>query len=507
MLKLINNSASNDNHLSLLKNLLPKATEIFITIAFFKDSGYNFIKPYLDAGKQFTIMAGANFGITDPTALESLLNYEDNCLVYLSKLSSKTIFHPKMYLIRTPGLCHIIIGSANLTNGGMQANNECSIYHTCRLKDQMWKDALVYFKQCISIENADYLTFPVLDAYTKYHKKQQPIITKSVPFPDVSDNLFYDLKKLKEHYNDLDQKAIRLDLKLKKKRYDRAKIILDEIAGSQLTVARFKQQFKKLVINQSADEPKLWSSNGMARQVNRVLSARKLFRELVISVRNNLNRRPEVIYRLAKDVSDRIKGTGANYIGEIMLTYQYKRLPNLNNNPVTVLRKEASARIKAYPNDYDEQDYLLYYRYIFHIAKEIGLKDMLEVDYFFDKIFQLLKRQLKEENKAIDKSNAAEHSKSSLKIDYPTFKKRVAKLKSFTTPNHTIYKVSNVTGDQLNYIRPNKVGEESLNLLKVFEAYNKIEHFTTIAFKPYISGNQSAGRGLLFELGLIEIAN
>lgn len=39
MIKLINNFNGKDNHLSLLQKLLPKASEIFMGVAFFKDSG------------------------------------------------------------------------------------------------------------------------------------------------------------------------------------------------------------------------------------------------------------------------------------------------------------------------------------------------------------------------------------------------------------------------------------------------------------------------------------
>lgn len=449
-------------------------------------------------------MVGANFGITDPTALKNLMDYERNCRVYLSKLTSKIIFHPKMYLVRSKGLCHIIIGSANLTNGGMQANNECSVYHRCNPEDQMWKDALIYFNLCLSARNADYLTFPVLDAYVKYHKKQKNINEKSNPFPEVSDNLFYDLKNLKKYYNQLDQKVIQRELSKKKQRYEKAKAILDEIAITPMTDKKFSQQFKKLVINQSATEPKLWSSNGMARQVNRILGAKKFFRKLVLAVKNNLNLDPEVIYSHAKEISDQLKGTGANYIGEIMLTYQYKRLPNLNNNPVTVLRKEAGARINAYPNNYKEKDYLIYYKYISQIAKELGLKDMLEVDYFFDKIYQQIKHFLKADINLSSQKIISGICKTSQIIDYPTFRKRVGRLKSFTTPNQTTYKIHAIEQGDLSYSRPNQNEVLHLNLSKVFEAYNKIEDFNTFAFKPYVNGDQSAARGLLYELGLIE---
>lgn len=504
MLKFITNS-NGDNHLSLLEKLLPQATEVFITVAFFKESGFKLIKPYLDAGVKFTIMAGVNFGITDPTALEKLMDYEDNCKVYLSKLTSKIIFHPKMYLVRTQKTCHIIIGSANLTNGGMQANNECSIYQCCKPEDQIWKDVCNYFDHCLSIENADFLTFPVLDAYIAYQKKQQRIITQSDPFPDVSDNLFYDLKKLKNHYNQLNQKAIQAELTEKKTRYKKAKIILDEIAGNNLSDARFIQQFRKLVINQSDDEPKLWSSNGMARQVNRIIDNKKLFRELILSVKENLNQNPEVIYSCAKTVSDRIKGTGANYIGEIMLTYQYKRLPNLNNNPVTVLRKEAGARIKAYPNNYKEQDYILYYRYISQIAKELGLKDMLEVDYFFDKIYQKIKHSLASAT-FVPKStnNTSGFQKSVLKPRYNSFFKNALALKEFTSPDGTTYKVDGSTEKGFRFKRPGKSKSQPLDLLKVYRAYEQIEDYSTEAFKPYVGGKQSPARALLFQLQMIE---
>lgn len=507
MLQLINNFDGHDNHLTLLEELLPEATEIFITVAFFKDSGFNFLKPYLSAGKKFIIMAGANFGITDPTALESLMNYEDTCTVYLSKLTSKIIFHPKMYLIRSKGLCHIIIGSANLTNGGMKANNECSVYHRCTPEDKIWKDSYQYVSLCISPENADHLTFPVLDAYIKYHKKQYAINTKSYPFPDVNDNLFYDLKKLRKYYKQLDQNVIRRELLEKKQRYDQAKVILDEIANIPLTDARFSKLFRKLVINQSSDEPKLWSSNGMARQVNRVLDNKKMFRKLVHAIRDNLSKNPEVIYALAKEVSDQLKGTGANYIGEIMLTYQYKRLPNLNNNPVTVLRKEAGARINAYPNNYREEDYVLYYKYISQIAREIGLKDMLEVDYFFDKIYQKIKHQLTTNAVGKNKENKSGLQKSLTGYTFANFKRKAKSLITFSSPEGTMYKVTDVAGDQLTYLRPGKLKAEPLDLRKVYEAYKQIEDYTTDAFKPFINGQQSPARALLLELKLITQQN
>jgi len=501
MVKLINNLKSEDNHLNLLKELFQQATEVFISVAFLKESGFNFIKPYLDSGKKFTIIAGVNFGITDPSALESLMEYEDKCRVYLSKLSSKIIFHPKMYMIRTKSQNHILIGSANLTNGGMQANNECSIYYKCEAQDQMWEDAKSYFSTCISTENADYLTFPILDAYIKYHKKQQRIITQSDPFPDVNDNIFYDLKNLKKYYNQLDQKIIKRDLQEKKDRYDRAKIILDEIAGTAMTEAKFSREFKKLVINQSPDEIKLWSSNGMARQVNRVLSAKKLFRKLILSVKDNLHQSPEVIYALAKEVSDQLKGTGANYIGEIMLTYNYKRLPNLNNNPVTVLIKEAGARINAYPNAYKEQDYALYYRYISEIAKALGLKDMLEVDYFFDKIYQRIKHQLTEVRPTQNKSGL---KKSNKNVSYNSFQKSASLLKTFSSPDGTLYKNTGTDGDHLIFTRPGNSKNEILSLKDTYEAYQQIDDYSTEAFKKYVNSKQSPARALLFELKLIE---
>ena len=78
-----------------------------------------------------------------------------------------------------------------------------------------------------------------------------------------------------------------------------------------------------------------------------------------------------------------------------MMSFDYKRLPNLNSNPITVLVQKADAQIEENPNNYNRVKYAQYYVHIQYISRELGLKNMLEVDYFFDKVFQKIKKNLK----------------------------------------------------------------------------------------------------------------
>ncbi len=68
------------------------------------------------------------------------------------------------------------------------------------------------------------------------------------------------------------------------------------------------------------------------------------------------------------------------------MTYQPKRFANLNSNPITVLDEEAGVYFKSHSSSFNGNDYEEYCSLINEIAMRLELKNMLEVDSFFNEI-------------------------------------------------------------------------------------------------------------------------
>jgi HKD family nuclease len=115
-----------------------------ILSAFASGNGVSAIAPLLDVfladGNTVEIIVGIDFGGTDRAALRHLYSlseaYQKQCLVRVFNAPSRmAIFHPKLYLFRARDRLSYVIGSANLTSGGLGMNFESLIYFPeCRAR-------------------------------------------------------------------------------------------------------------------------------------------------------------------------------------------------------------------------------------------------------------------------------------------------------------------------------------------------------------------------------------
>ncbi|MCL8537665.1 hypothetical protein M9991_12400 [Chryseobacterium gallinarum] len=390
MIKFITNNPS-CSHSSLIQKFLTDAEEVYVSVAFLKMSGIKQLEPYFKKKTAFHILAGANFGITSPDALSLLLEHSNKANIkgYLNSLHSKIVFHPKMYLARSGKTGHILIGSANLTGGGLQDNHECSLYHRCMITDQIWLDAIAHFKQSILPQNADLLNNRVLAIYRDYHKQQKKVNDQSKKFANVDNNLIYDLKMLKRYFDRIDKKNMLVELKDKRNFYLQAREVLDQIISKPHTQREFRELLENLVGKKGMRG--LWYSNGMFRGKESIFRQQSAFRKLVSNIKSNLDKSPEYIYDEARAISKTIHQVGPNFIGEIMMTYAPEKLANINANPITVLKQEGKVDIKSHSQLYNGKDYAEYNSIVKEIGFKLGLTDMLAVDYFFNEIYQKIK--------------------------------------------------------------------------------------------------------------------
>lgn len=132
--------ADNENLklIDVLHSSFKNVTELKFSVAFLKSSGLDLIKSdlknILKNKAQVEFLVGLDFRITDPNSLFELKSFQksyNNLRFFCFSEPNRYpfhIFHPKLYLIRNKtGQFTAIVGSSNLTRGGLADNVELNI--------------------------------------------------------------------------------------------------------------------------------------------------------------------------------------------------------------------------------------------------------------------------------------------------------------------------------------------------------------------------------------------
>ena len=127
--KFILQGTTSDSHLDEIVEAIsiPEISRIIISVAFLTQRGFallsDIIKPNADKA---IVLAGIRNGITSAQGLLSCI--ECGCKTYAVDTGSKSVvFHPKIYLGRNANKAQLILGSANLTVGGLNSNIEAGL--------------------------------------------------------------------------------------------------------------------------------------------------------------------------------------------------------------------------------------------------------------------------------------------------------------------------------------------------------------------------------------------
>lgn len=86
------------------------------------------------------------------------------------------------------------------------------------------------------------------------------------------------------------------------------------------------------------------------------------------------------------------------------------------------------------------------------------------------------------------------------------FLDKARNVKSFTSSNGRRYEVQRIENDKLFFLRLDAKSDEewSMNLKEVYRAYQELDDFATVNFKPFVPIAHSPARGLLLHLGMLE---
>ncbi|WP_445957291.1 phospholipase D-like domain-containing protein [Yeosuana sp.] len=396
-MKLIFNTPDN-NHLAVIKKELKIATSVNMAVAFLKNSGLALLKASiteaLKRSAKMEFYCGLNFGTTNSTALEELLGLFQkypNAKLYMVYTKANQTFHPKIWVFQSLSTTKIISGSANFTRGGFESNHECSFISEFKNNDTQVINAFNYFERLKLEKIAREATSLSIAQYGKYEKEQaqkQKGLKTSPPFPE---KVTYNLEKLKKWHLRLKKQYVNYNKK-RKQNYNEALIVLEGIVNSNLTKNQFIGHYEKLV--GGIGIPPLWKSGSIDRHKVNVFEDRSSFKKLVKFISDNRNADAAFVYSNAKKLAEKIKGVGPNIVCEIMMTYNPQEFANINNNPISVLINEAKVEIKKTSQSYSGENYKNYCNIIKEIRADLKLKDMLEVDTFFNEIFQIIKKKL-----------------------------------------------------------------------------------------------------------------
>lgn len=121
----------------VLKESLRNANDVKFSVAFLKYSGFSLIKSHIENILKnrgvVEFLVGLDFRTTDPDTLSELkflqaANANLKCFCFSEpNKNTYSIFHPKLYLMKNSKKTIAIIGSSNLTKGGLVDNVELNV--------------------------------------------------------------------------------------------------------------------------------------------------------------------------------------------------------------------------------------------------------------------------------------------------------------------------------------------------------------------------------------------
>ena len=129
---------SDDNHAEAIAHML-SLTDLrraLFGVAFLRSRGVRLISEHVTSNAdRITIVTGIRNGITSAQGLQAAI--ELGCATYVVDTGAiSPIYHPKVYLARSATRARVLVGSANLTSGGLRANIEGSLLLSLELEDR-----------------------------------------------------------------------------------------------------------------------------------------------------------------------------------------------------------------------------------------------------------------------------------------------------------------------------------------------------------------------------------
>ncbi len=374
-------------HGKILAKLLPGTKHLECMVAFAKTSGLRLIHMELDKGLETGLNArfavGLDFCLTEPALLRQLFGLSGRHRLKLYLSNSSATFHPKIYALSRDNGCTVMIGSANLTGGGLQHNYESSAWiddPSGSLMQSVSKhiDDLIAQKVILPATQA------LIDDYERryaIHQAQQKLVKRRIERANTqaginTETLHDVLLEMKsddsEHGFESHQIVRRLN------RRAAARKIKELAAMKNLDANTFLTHYEQLI--------GLFHSGGLHRGKNIIANNADQFHRALVAIVNAGKLSPRDAYQMLLEHFRHIPRAGVNVLTEILHAIDSKRFAVMNQNAVAGLRL---ANIHVFPSNptktsVDADLYAHYCQQADVVRKELGLADFTELDALFN---------------------------------------------------------------------------------------------------------------------------
>lgn len=397
--KLILNKNENVNHIANLLKLIKTASSFDCMSAFASESGleliYDTLVARLEKSLSVRFVLGIDFFQTDPVVLYDLLELSDeypNLKLYMGNSESTTIFHPKVYAFedRNGDSC-VMLGSANLTRGGLSSNHELSAFLAAKGTD-LFNSVSKEISKLIRSGEIVAANIELIDEYATQQREysfHQALARKRAKLAkpltvESMDKLKAILDVMKLESSEEIPEISLFEAQVRRRAKDRleARSKLKSIATAQtLNKSQFLALYEPLVVEH------LWHSGGLHRHRAKVASKAKLFQEALLMIEQVLDNNPEkfvpdIVFGPLLDKFKDIPQAGINILTEVLHSYDCDKFAIMNQNSISGL---ALANIVGFPlrptkKTVSAEKYDLFCKKCRGVCEALGLKNFSELD-------------------------------------------------------------------------------------------------------------------------------
>lgn len=375
------------SHSVVLEEMLQKAEHFVCLVAFAKRSAslLETLNAALAAGLTARIAVGLSFHLTEPGVLRGLLDLRKKHPAQLKFYLSATqwTFHPKIYAVRGTQMCRVVVGSANLTAGGLDENYEASVV----IDDgagALMKSIEAHFDELLEQEALAEATLPWINAYERefaVHDNWRRIAREradAITSRGARDfgALAYLLERMRE---DTTERGFTAQQRLRKTNQEQAKRKLLELAsGTSIQVHDFPRHYEELL--------KLFHSGGLHRGKTVIAANASQFLSAISDVVARADLSAEAAFDLLRRHFEQIPRAGVNVLTEILHALDSDRFAVMNQNSVSGM---SMAGFTGYPlrplkAQLTGASYARFCADARLVQMELGLGSLTELDSLFN---------------------------------------------------------------------------------------------------------------------------
>ena len=375
------------DHSKILAELLRETEHLECMVAFAKTSGLQLILKELKEGLRKGLSArfaiGLDFCLTEPALLRKIFHLSGQhrfLKLYIS--DSSATFHPKIYAFSSNSGCTVMIGSANLTGGGLQHNYESS----ARIDDpsgDLMQSISAQIDDLIKKKDLLPATKALIDDYERrysIHQAQQKLVQRRIERANTQNGIntetLHDiLLEMKRDDSEYGFKSHRI---VRRRNRKAAVLKIRQLAAMEDPDEDFLSHYEQLIGK--------FHSGGLHRGKKRIAENANQFHEALAAIIGAREPSPGDAYQILLDYFQHIPQAGVNVLTEILHAIDSKRFAVMNQNAVAGLRLSNIHDFPANPakRSVNAELYAYYCEQADVVRNELDLADFTELDALFN---------------------------------------------------------------------------------------------------------------------------